>query len=315
MTLPQDFIGVDIAKDWIDVHVLSTGHSARIAATAQALGRFARAARDHPGGALVVLEASGGYERALVAALERAGAAYARVNPRQARDFARATGRLAKTDRVDAAVLARMGRALELAPTPPTDPARGRLAALVARREALLGTLRADKNRAGQTADRWIGREIARLLAVLERHLATVEAEIEALVAAEATLAEQRRRLCSAPGVGPAISAVLIARLPELGQLDRRAIASLAGLAPQACDSGLHRGTRRVRGGRPELRRALYIAAFNASRWNPDIRAFRQRLEAAGKSLKRAITACARKLITILNAMLRDSEDFKPSEA
>ena len=307
MTLPQDFIGVDIAKDWIDVFHLSSGARQRIAASGPALARFARSVR----GALVVFEASGGYERPLAEALARAGADHARVNPRQAREFARACGRLAKTDRVDAEVLAAMGRALQLAPTPVLEANRARLAALVARRDDLVAMIRSEKNRAGQTRDRWIAREIARLLAVLQRHLAAAEAEIEALVAADADLDAQSRRLRSVPGIGPAVSAVLLARLPELGRLSRRQAASLAGLAPHACDSGLHRGKRRIWGGRADLRRALYIAAFIASRYDPALKAFRQRLEAAGKPAKLAITACARKLLTILNAMARDHADYR----
>jgi len=307
MTLPQDFIGVDIAKDWIDVFHLATGRCERIATTGPALARFARAAR----GALVVFEASGGYERPLAEALARAGVAYARVNPRQAREFARASGRLAKTDRVDAEVLAAMGRALELAPTPVLDANRARLAALVARRDDLVAMIRSEKNRARQTAERWIAHEIARLLKVLARHLAAVEAEIEALLAADAELAEQSRRLRAVPGIGAVISAVLIARLPELGQLNRRQIASLAGLAPHPDDSGLRRGKRRIWGGRADLRRALYTAGFVASRYEPTIKAFRQRLKDDGKPVKVAITACARKLLTILNAMFRDQAEYR----
>jgi len=307
MTLPQDFIGVDIAKDWIDVFHLATGRRERIAMTGPALGRFARSAH----GALVVFEASGGYERSLAEALVRAGVDHARINPRQAREFARASGRLAKTDRVDAEGLAAMGRALELAPTPVPDASRTRLAALVARRDDLVAMIQSEKNRARQTGDRWTAREIDRLIKVLEKHRATVEAEIEALVAADAELAAQSRRLRAVPGIGPAISAVLIARLPELGQLDRRAIASLAGLAPHADDSGLRRGKRRIWGGRADLRRALYIAGFIASRYDPTIKEFRHRLEAAGKPVKVAITACARKLLTILNAMVRDQTDYR----
>jgi len=311
MTLPQDFIGVDIAKDWIDVFRLSSGGRERIAPTGPALARFARSAR----GALVVLEASGGYERSLAEALARAGVDYARVNPRQAREFARATGRLAKTDRVDAEGLARMGRALELAPTPPLAANRARLAELVARRDDLVAMIRSERNRARQVADRWITREIARLLKVLERHLAAIEAEIEALVAADAELAAQSRRLRAVPGIGPAVSAILLARLPELGRLDRRQIASLAGLAPHADDSGLRRGKRRIWGGRADLRRALYLAAFVASRYDPTFMAFRQRLQEAGKPVKLAITAGARKLLTILNAMFRDQADYRPAHA
>jgi len=311
MTLPQDFIGVDIAKDWIDVFRLSTGRRERIATIGAALACFARTAR----GMLVILEASGGYERPLTQALARAGVDYARVNPRQAREFARATGRLAKTDRVDAEGLAAMGRALELTPTPVPDANRARLAALVARRDDLVATIRSEKNRARQTGDRWITREITRLLKVLERHLAAAEAEIAALVAADAELAEQSRRLRAVPGIGPAVSAVLLARLPELGRLDRRQIASLAGLAPHADDSGLRRGKRRIWGGRAEVRRALYLAAFIASRYDPTLKAFRQRLQDAGKAVKVAITACARKLLTILNAMLRENTEYRPAQS
>ena len=311
MTLPQDFIGVDIAKDWIDIFRLSTGLRDRIGTTGPALARFARTAR----GTLVILEASGGYERPLAEALEKAGIDYARVNPRQAREFARATGRLAKTDRVDAEGLARMGRALELAPTPPLDANRARLAALVARRDDLVAMIRSERNRLRQIGDRWIGREIARLLKVLEKHLAAVEAEIEALVAADAELTAQSRRLRAVPGIGPTVSAVLLARLPELGRLGRRQIASLAGLAPHADDSGIRRGKRRIWGGRADLRRALYLAAFIASRYDPTLKAFRQRLEGAGKPVKLAITACARKLLTILNAMFRENTDYRPAPA
>jgi len=306
MTLPQDIIGVDIAKGWIDVFHLSSSRHDRIATTKQALARFAKDAT----GALVVLEASGGYERPVTGALAKAGVGCARVNPRQAREFARASGRLAKTDRVDAEVLARMGRALELRPAPPQDPDRARLSDLVARREDLTATIRAEKNRAGTTRDPWLVREIAALIEVLQAHLKALEAVIAALIATRDRLANEARRLRSVPGIGPSISAVLLARLPELGSLDHRRIASLAGLAPQACDSGLSRGKRRIWGGRADVRRALYLAGFIASRHDPALKAFRARLEATGKPPKLAITACARKLLTILNAMFRDGKDY-----
>lgn len=309
--IAQDILGVDIAKDWIDVFHLSSSRHERIATTAPALRRFAKTAK----GALVVLEASGGYERPVVEVLAKAGADYARVNPRQAREFARATGRLAKTDRVDAEVLARMGRALELPPTPPEDPDRARLSDLVARREALVAMIGAEKNRQGSTRDRWLGHEIARLIGVLQDHLAKIEAAIADLVAASEPLATDARRLRSVPGIGPALVAVILARLPELGQLDQKRIAALAGLAPQACDSGIHRGKRRIWGGRADVRRALYLAGFIASRHDPAIKAFRARLQAAGKPPKLAITACARKLLTILNAIIRDRADYRKPTA
>jgi transposase len=311
MTLPQDIIGVDIAKCWIDTYTLSTRKHERILVTKQALARFARAAK----GTLVVVEASGGYERPLTEALRHAQVDCARVNPRQAREYARATGRLAKTDRVDAEVLARMGRALELAPTPPADPDRTRLADLVARRDDLVALIRAEKNRAGTTRDTWIAREIAQLLKVLQGHLTAVEGQIATHVETRAALAAESRRLTSVPGIGPALSAVLIARLPELGHLDHRKITSLIGLAPHACDSGLHRGKRRIWGGRADVRRALYLAAFIASRYDPTFKAFRKRLQDAGKPVKLAITACARKLLTILNAMLQNGQDYRKQTA
>lgn len=306
MTLPQNFIGVDIAKDWIDVFYLSTAKHERIPTTKQSLARFAKAARE----GFVILEASGGYERCVTAALAKAGATYARVNPRQAREFARATGKLAKTDKVDAKILALMGRALNPAPTLPDDPDTARLADLVARRSVLARYIRAEKNRLQTTRDHWICKEISLMIRALEDHMAAVEAQIETLIATREALAAQSARLCSVPGIGPAISAVLIACLPELGQMDHRKITALAGLAPHAADSGIKRGKRHIWGGRETARRALYIAAFIASRYDPAIKAFRKRLQAAGKPVKVAIVACARKLLTILNAMTRNGENY-----
>lgn len=306
MTLPQDFIGVDIAKGWFDVFHLTTSKHERIVTTKQSLARFVKASK----GCLVIVEASGGYERPLTEALAKAGVDYARVNPRQAREFARATGRLAKTDKVDAMVLAQMGRALQLQPTPPPDPDRVRLAGLVARRDDLVSMIGAEKNRKGTTGDGWIGKEIALLIKALQSHLVAIEGQIAILIKERAPLARISARLCSVPGIGPALSAVLIARLPELGQMEPRKITSLAGLAPHACESGLSRGKRRIWGGRADVRRALYIAAFIASRYDPMMKAFRARLQDAGKPIKLALTACARKLLTILNAMEKSGHNY-----
>ena len=302
--MTQDIIGVDIAKDWIDIHRLSSGQSKRIASTRSALARFAA----QSAGSLLVLEASGGYERPLTEALGEADVAFARVNPRQAREFARATGRLAKTDRVDAAMLAEMGRALRLEPSPLRAPERVRLADLMARRDDLSDMRRREANRLKQARDTWIRKGIMTMLRVLERRLVRVGAEIGAQIEADEALARAAARLQSMPGIGPIIAASLAARLPELGYLDRRAIASLSGLAPHACDSGVFRGKRRVWGGRAEVRRSLYLAGFIASRYDPCLRAFRKRLEAVGKV---AIVAVARKLLTILNAMFRDGKDYR----
>jgi transposase len=301
-----DVIGVDVAKGWIDSYRLSNGQRERVAATRPELARFARRASS----GLVVLEASGGYERPLLNALARAGVAFRLVNPRQARDFARATGRLAKTDQVDARVLAEMGQTLALTPSPLPDPERERLAALLARREDLVAMTRAEANRLAQASTSDLRRDIASHLRVLKAHLLLVDRQIADHVAESAPLAQAAARLSTVKGIGPVTAATLLARLPELGRLDRRRIAALAGLAPQACDSGLRRGQRHIWGGRANIRRALYLAALTASRYDATIRAFRSRLQAQGKPTKLILTACTRKLLTILNAMMRDGMDY-----
>uniref|UniRef100_UPI003B5156EA IS110 family transposase n=1 Tax=Roseovarius indicus TaxID=540747 RepID=UPI003B5156EA len=307
--MPQDVIGVDIAKDWIDVFFLSARRAERVPMATAELRAFAARAR----GALVVFEASGGYEHPLAEALDAADVTYARVNPRQAREFARATGRLAKTDRVDARVLAEMGRALALRPTPPADPGRARLAGLMGRRDDLGAMLRAEMARLRQARDASVRRDIGSMITLLRRRIGKLEAEIAAVIGADEALSDRSRLLRTMPGVGPLLAASLLARLPELGRLDRRAIASLAGLAPHACDSGRFRGKRRIWGGRAEVRRTLYLAGFIASRYDPALRAFRRKLQEAGKPVKLAIVACARKLLTVLNAMLRDQREHRPA--
>lgn len=308
MTLPQDVIGVDVSKAWIDCHRLSTGAAWRVEATRRELRRFACEAV----GALVVFEASGGYERALAEALEATGIAWARINPRQVRDFARASGRLAKTDRVDAAVLAAFGRAFTPAPERPRDAAVERLAELVGRRDTLVGMRTAETQRFGQARDVFLRRQIATMLRMLARQIARLEAEIAAHLEACPALEDRAARLRTVPGIGPVLAAGLAARLPELGRFDRRQIASLAGLAPHACDSGTLRGRRHVWGGRAEVRRMLYLAALTGSRCDPRLGAIRAGFEAAGKPAKVAITATARRLLTIINAMLRDGTDYAP---
>ena len=297
MTLPQNIIGVDVAKNRSDALHLATAKAERIAMTKQAVARFAKGAK----GCLVVREASGGDERPLAGALTRFKAGFSRVTPRHAREYARATGKLAKTDRVktdrvDAEMLARMGRALELQPTPPTPPERVELAELVARRDDLVAMIGAERNRRGQSHNAWVREQITSHINGMVRHRKAVEAEIAKLTAADETLAAGSLRLQSMPGIGPTIAAVIQARLPELCQLDRRKLANLAGLAPHATESGQHRGKRRIWGGRADLTRALYLAGFVASRCDPTLRAYRKKLQAAGKPTKVAIIACARKL-------------------
>lgn len=301
MKLPHTYVGVDVAKDWIDVFDPSTSRHERIPTDSRSLRRFAAGV----GQAIVVLEASGGYERPILAALSEAGQHAACVNPRQAREFARATGRLAKSDRVDAKVLAEMGGALQLAPTPPRSAERQRLSDLTAHRNDITAMIVAEKNRLRTTTDQWIRRSILQHVRALQCSQARVEAEMEAVIQEHDELRDQSARLRSVKGIGPVVSVTVIAQLPELGQLDRRRIAALAGLAPHANDSGHRRGKRSIWGGRGTLRRCLYLAALTASRFDPRFRAFRERLIAAGKARKLVIVACARKLLTVLNAMTR----------
>lgn len=307
MIMPQNVIGVDVAKDWIDAYWPASNTAVRIETTPASLKRFAR----KTAGALIVFEASGGYERPLVDALEARSAAYVRVNPRQAREFARATGRLAKTDKVDARVLAEMGAALDLQPTPHACAQRRRLADLVARREDIVAMIGQEKNRLQQAKDAFIRRDIQSLVTVLEGRKTKLDEEIAGYVERHEALRIVYARLRSVPGVGPAIASTLIAGLPELGTLDRRKIAALAGLAPHASDSGQRIGKRRIWGGRAHVRRALYLAAFIASRCNPELKAYRRKLEDKGKCAKAAIIATARKLLTQINACVKDGRDYQ----
>jgi transposase len=311
VTLPQTYIGVDVAKDWIDVFDPTRSRHERIPTDSRSLRRFARAA----GQSIVVLEASGGYERPIMAALSEAGGQAACVNPRQAREFARATGRLAKNDRVDAQVLAEMGRALQLVPALPRSAERQRLSDLTAHRGDITAMIVAEKNRLRTTQDQWIRRSLLQHIRALQGSLAKVEAEMEAVIQSQDELRDQAVRLRSVKGIGPVASATLIAQLPELGQLDRRRVAALAGLAPHANDSGHRRGKRSIWGGRGSLRRCLYLAALTASRFDPVFLAFKERLIAAGKPRKLVIVACARKLLTVLNAMTKAKTPYRQASA
>lgn len=259
----------------------------------------------------LVFEASGGYEYPLMAVLDQHSVAYSRVNPRQAREFARSIGQLGKTDAVDARVLARLGTALKPAQSPPADPAITRLAALVSHRDGLVEHRKQAKQRQHQATDSFICKALKRQIAWLNRELNKLEAEMAEHIAAHDHLARRDAQLQSVPGIGHVIAATLIARLWELGQLDRRAIANLSGLAPHACDSGQMRGKRMIWGGRADVRRVLYAAGFIGSRYNPDLIAYRRKLEEAGKPMKVAVVAVARRLLTQINAMVRDDRLFE----
>jgi transposase len=251
----------------------------------------------------VIVEASGGYEAAVVGALAAAGLPVVVVNPRQVRDFARALGRLAKTDRLDAAVLALFGERVRPTARALPGPAERELKALVARRRQLAAMLAAERNRR-PTAPARVQGQLAAHCAWLERALRELDDDLDRTLRASPLWRAQDDLLRGVPGVGPVLSATLLADLPELGRLGRGEVAALVGVAPLNRDSGTRRGTRVCWGGRAHVRSTLYMATVAATRWNPTIRAFYGRLVAAGKPKKLALVAAMRKLLTILNAML-----------
>ena len=309
MTSAGAYIGIDVSQGWLDV-ALQPG------------GEAWRATNDEPGIAglidrlralqptAVILEATGGIELPVTGALLAAGLPAAVVNPRQVRDFARATGRLAKTDAIDAQVLARFGEAVrpELRPLP--DEATQELAALVARRRQLIEMLTAEKNRL-RLAARAVRRDIQQHIRWLERRLSDLDGDLAQQVRSSPRWREQDDLLRSAPGIGPVSSVTLLAQLPELGQLNRKEIAALVGVAPLNRDSGTLRGRRKVWGGRAHVRAALYMATLVGTRHNPVLKTFYERLLAAGKPKKVALTACMRRLLTILNAMVRTETSWQ----
>jgi transposase len=302
MTSPV-FIGIDVAKATLDIAVRPSGECWQLAnedaawpALLTRLGPLAPT--------LVVLEATGGFEHAVVAALAAAGVPVVVANPRQVRDFARATGQLAKTDAIDAQILALFAERVRPAPRPLPTAAAQALDAVLTRRRQLLEMLTAERNRLG-LARSPVARRIRTHIRWLERELADVDHDLGRLIEQSPLWRAQDDLLRSVPGVGPVISRTLLGELPELGHLTRKQIAALVGVAPLARDSGTLRGKRRVWGGRAPGRAVLYMGALVATRWNPVIRRFYQRLRAAGKPPKVALVACMRKLLIILNAMVR----------
>jgi transposase len=268
-----------------------------------------------PAAVRVVVEATGGYERALVAALVEAGCRTAVVNPRHVRDFAKGLGVLAKTDRIDAAVLARFGRQVEPRLLEEDPAQRAELMQLVARRRQLVDLRTMESNRRELTTARAAAKSIRHVLSLLDKEIVRLEAEIARLLDSDDDWRAKIKLLSTTPGVARITSATLVAEVPELGRLNRQAIAALVGVAPFNDDSGRHRGGRRVAGGRASVRRVLYMAALSARRCNPAIRAFAQRLAAQGKRPKVIIIACMRKLLVILNAMLKQNIPWKDYHA
>ncbi len=303
MTDTAVVVGIDVAKATLDVAVTPSGEGWSVANDADGLrGLVARVKGAAP--VLVVLEATGGYERALVAALAAARLPLVIANPRQVRAFARAVGQLAKTDRLDAAILARFGQQVRPTPRPLPDETVQVLDALLARRRQLIEMLTAEKNRLG-IAPAPLHRGLRQHIRWLERQLAALDDDLDGQIQASPVWRAKDNLLQSVPGVGPVRSRTLLGELPELGTLSRRQIAALVGVAPMARDSGTARGIRRVAGGRAPVRTALYMAAVTAAHHNAAIRPFYQRLRAAGKPPMVALMACMRKLLTVLNAMMR----------
>jgi transposase len=312
METAGEVVGIDVSKDALAIAVYPSGAQWTTATTDAAIATLVtQLTAVAP--TLVVLEATGGYETAVAAACASGGLPVAIVNPRQVRAFAQAVGRTAKTDPIDATVLALFGAKVEPAPRALPDAATQALAALVARRRQLLEMLGAEQRRLGQAATNVIRRDLRNHIRWLERRVQDVDHDIDQAIQSSPLWRVQEDLLRTVPGVGPTTARTLLADLPELGRLDRRTIAALAGVAPFNRDSGRWRGRRTIWGGRASVRTSLYMAALVASRHNPVLAAFYQRLRARGKAPKTALVAVMRKLLTMLNAMLKHHTAWNPA--
>lgn len=307
------FVGIDVAEATLEIACRPSAEGwqapndeAGISALTERLQSL--------GPTLVVLEATGGIELAVVAQLGVAGLPVVVVNPRQVRDFARATGQLAKTDRIDAQILAQFAEAVRPARRPLPDPAAQELSALLTRRRQVLDMLTAERNRLRRALQR-VRPSLDEHIAWLERQLDDLDHDLAELIHSSPLWRAKEDLLRTAPGVGPVVASTLIATLPELGSLNRKEIAALVGVAPLNRDSGTLRGRRTVWGGRSQVRAVLYMATLASTRFNLAIKSFYQRLLAAGKPKKVALVACMRKLLTILNAMLAHNASWAPTDA
>jgi len=305
-------IGIDVSKAQLVIAVQPTGETWTSETTAAAIeGLVARLRAMTP--ELIVMEATGGYEMPLAAACGAAALPIAVVNPRQVRAFAQALGRTAKTDAIDAEVLALFGARVQPSPRPIADAETQALASLVTRRRQLLEMLGAEQRRLEQAPPTGpVVRDLRTHIRWLQRRVRDVDDEIGTAIQRSPLWRVNEDLLRTVPGIGPATARTLLAELPELGRLDRRAIAALVGIAPFNCDSGTHRGRRQIRGSRASVRASLYMAALVASRHNPVLRTFYRRLRNAGKPPKVALIAVMRKLLTIVNALLRSQTRWNP---
>lgn len=309
MNTHELFVGIDVSKDWLDIAWL-TGQTLRVEHSGEAIaGLVERLLEQSP--TLIVMEATGGLETALASALAAQGLAVAVVNPRQVRDYAKACGRLAKTDRVDALILAAFASAIRPQVRPLPDEETRALGDLLARRRQLIDMRVQEKLRLGR-ASAMQRDSLKEHIAWLDERIVRIDAELTHALRISQVWREKDDLLQAIPGVGKVTRATLLALLPELGGLNGKEIAALAGVAPFNRDSGKHQGERIVWGGRSQVRRVLYMAAVSAARCNPVIRAFYQRLRSQGKPAKVALTACMRKLLVIMNSMLKHRTPWNP---
>ena len=309
-----EFIGIDVSRSWLDVCVFGGAQEVRVGNDATGIcGLTRQLTEGEP--ERVVLEATGGYEKALVRSLQSNGVPVVVVNPRQVRDFARATGRLAKTDRIDAQVLAQFASVLRPEPRQMKNEAESELSALVRRRQQVTSLLTVEKNRKKLVTSPAVLSSLERTTRCIKQELGDLNRAIELLIKATPDLRRRSQLYQTVPGVGPRVASTLLAELPELGRLNRKQVASLVGVAPLNWDSGVFRGKRAVWGGRSHVRSSLYMSALVAAGHNPVLRSFYRRLVTSGKAKKLALVACMRKLLTILNTMAAHSTPWNPLSA
>jgi len=307
-------VGIDIAKYHFDLHLLPEGQTGRYRNDAEGIQQCARFLA-HVQPERIVLEATGGYELGLTRVLQAAALPVIVVNPRRVRDYARSLGLLAKTDRIDARVLAEFAQSPRVQVRElPDAHARQRLA-LLARKRQLVEMHVAERNRLEHATDRTVAQSLRQLLRLLEKQIAQLDRKLAQLLAADPLLQRRAAIADSVPGIAPATAAVLVTELPELGRVNRREIATLVGLAPMNRDSGQFRGKRMTGGGRVRVRNALYMPMLTVIRCNPVIRPFYQRLVAQGKAKMTALVAAMRKLLTILNTMMKNNQLWNPKNA
>ena len=310
MTNPiETFVGIDVSKATLDVAIWQPEQSWQMSNDAQGIGKLLQGLKEL-GPNLVVIEATGGYEKLIVAELVLAKLPVSVVNPKRVRDFARSVGQLAKTDKIDARILAQFAQAVRPAPRPLRTAEEERLSALVSRRRQIIDMLTAERNRL-VTAHLATRKRMEKHIEWLQQELVDIETEINQFIQGTPLWKQKDELLRSVPGIGEVTAYTLLADLPELGTLNRQGIAALVGVAPLNKDSGIKRGKRRVFGGRETVRNVLYMAALSAARFNPTIKSFYDRLIKAGKEKKVAIVACMRKLLIMLNSIIRHQRPWQ----